>query len=158
MWVLRKWRILRNWRIWQGFIKGLAKKLNETTKEAYWQLAIFTKMANWRKWQESIKGFAKPQMRWQRVKSWQTAIIRKREISQKWRVCQKVIEASDKYSNRMTKSGNLTNGDFTKITNLAITYWFGKNRTIARWRYLTTTTRIHFGFALLFKFVNPAED
>ena len=32
------------------------------------------------------------------------------------------------------------------------------NRTIARWRYLTTTTTIHFGFALLFKFVNPAED
>ena len=32
------------------------------------------------------------------------------------------------------------------------------NRTIARWRYLTTTTRIHFSFALLFKFVNPAED
>ena len=32
------------------------------------------------------------------------------------------------------------------------------NRTIAPWRYLTTTTRIHFGFALLFKFVNPAED
>ena len=25
-------------------------------------------------------------------------------------------------------------------------------------QYLTTTTRIHFGFALLFKFVNPAED
>ena len=50
----------------KGFIKGQAKKLNETTKEAYWQLAIFTKMANWRKWgilQESIKGFAKPQMR-----------------------------------------------------------------------------------------------
>ena len=32
------------------------------------------------------------------------------------------------------------------------------NRTIARWRYLITTARIHFGFALLFKFVNPAED
>ena len=32
------------------------------------------------------------------------------------------------------------------------------NRTIARWPYLTTTTTIHFGFALLFKFVNPAED
>ena len=32
------------------------------------------------------------------------------------------------------------------------------NRTIARGRYLTTTTRIHFGFALLFNFVNPAED
>ena len=49
-----------------GFIKGQAKNLNETTKEAYWQLAIFTKMANWRKCgigQESIKGFAKPQMR-----------------------------------------------------------------------------------------------
>ena len=27
-----------------------------------------------------------------------------------------------------------------------------QNRTIARWRYLTSTTRIHFGFALLFKF------
>ena len=45
MWVLRQWHILRNWQIWQGFIKGLAKNLNETTKEAYWQLAIFTKMA-----------------------------------------------------------------------------------------------------------------
>ena len=31
--------------MWQGFIKGLANNLNETTKEAYWQLAIFTKMA-----------------------------------------------------------------------------------------------------------------
>ena len=31
-------------------------------------------------------------------------------------------------------------------------------RTIAQWQYFTTTTRIHFGFALLFKFVNPAED
>ena len=32
------------------------------------------------------------------------------------------------------------------------------NRTIARLRYLTTTTRIHFVFALLFKFANSAED
>ena len=32
------------------------------------------------------------------------------------------------------------------------------NSTIARWRYLTTTTKIHFGFALLFKLVNPAVD
>ena len=50
----------------EGFMKGEAKNLNETTKEAYWHLAIFTKMANWRTWgigQESIKGFAKPQMR-----------------------------------------------------------------------------------------------
>ena len=75
-----------------------------------------------RKWQESIKGFAKPQMRWQRVKSWQTAIIRKWQIwgekgkfRQKWRVCQKVIDASAKYSNKMTKRGILTNGDFTKL-------------------------------------------
>ena len=63
-----------------------------------------------RKWQESIKGFAKPQMRWQRGKSWQTAIIRKWQIlgekgkfRQRWRVCQKVIEASAKYSNKITK-------------------------------------------------------
>ena len=36
------------------------------------------------------------------------------------------------------------------------------NRTIARWRHLTTTTRIQFGFALLFKlrllFLNPQRD
>ena len=32
------------------------------------------------------------------------------------------------------------------------------NRTSAWWWYLTTTTRIHFSFALLFKFVNPIED
>ena len=63
-----------------------------------------------RKWQESIKGFAKPQMRWQRGKSWQTAIIRKWQIlgekgkfRQRWRVCQNVIEASAKYSNKITK-------------------------------------------------------
>ena len=32
------------------------------TEEAYWQLAIFTRIANWRKWgnwQESIKRFCK---------------------------------------------------------------------------------------------------
>ena len=93
-WVLRKWHILGNWWIWQGFIKGLGKNLNGTTKEAYWQLAIFTKMANWRNWQESIKGFAKSQIRWQRGKSWQMAITRKWQIlgekgkfGQKWRVC-----------------------------------------------------------------------
>ena len=32
------------------------------------------------------------------------------------------------------------------------------NRPFSRWRHLTTTTRIHFVFALLLKFVNPAED
>ena len=56
-----KSHILRNWRIWQGFIKGLAKHLSATAKEAYWQLAIFTKMAYWRKWgigEESSKGLA----------------------------------------------------------------------------------------------------
>ena len=37
------------------------------------------------------------------------------------------MEASAKYSNKMTKSGILTNGDFTKITNLARIYRFGKN-------------------------------
>ena len=82
--------------------QGLAKHLNETTKEVYRQLAIFTKMANWRKWgtgQESIKGLVKPQMRWQRGKSWQMAIIRKWQIlveqgkfRQKWRVCQKFMK------------------------------------------------------------------
>ena len=32
------------------------------------------------------------------------------------------------------------------------------NRPFSRWRHLTTTTRIHFVFAFLFKFVNAAED
>ena len=31
-------------------------------------------------------------------------------------------------------------------------------RPFSRWRHLTTTTRIHFVFAFLFKFVNAAED
>ena len=98
----------------KDFIKGLAKHLNETTKEAHRQLAIFTKMANWRKWgigPESIKGLAKPQMRWQRGKSWQMAIIRKWQILveqgkfwQKWRVCQKFMKGMAKYSNKVTKN------------------------------------------------------
>ena len=62
----------------KGFIKGLAKNLNETTKEAYWQLTIFAKMASLRKRgirQESIKGLKKPGLRWERGDSWQMAII-----------------------------------------------------------------------------------
>ena len=43
--------------------QGLAKNVNEKTKEAYWQLVIFTKMANWGIGQESIKGLSKPRMR-----------------------------------------------------------------------------------------------
>ena len=42
---------------------------NETTKQSYWQLAIFIKMANLGKWgieQESTHDLVKPQMRWQR--------------------------------------------------------------------------------------------
>ena len=73
----------------KGFItcKGLAKKFDGTTKEAYWQLAIFAKMANLRKGgivQESIKGLAKLQLKWQRGESWQMAIIiRKWQIKEK---------------------------------------------------------------------------
>ena len=47
---------------------------NETTKQSYWQLAIFTKMANLGKWgieQESTHDLVKPQMRWQRGEYWQ---------------------------------------------------------------------------------------
>ena len=46
---------------------------------------------------------------------------RKREISAKRRVCQKVIKASAKYLNKMTKRGILTNGDLPE------NYKFGKN-------------------------------
>ena len=47
---------------------------NETTKQSYWQLAIFTKMANVGKWgieQESTHDLVKLQMRWQRGEYWQ---------------------------------------------------------------------------------------
>ena len=60
------------------------------------------------------------------IRKWQI-LGEKGKFRQKWRVCQKVIEASAKYSSKMTKSGILTNGDFTKITNLTRIERFGKN-------------------------------
>ena len=79
-------------------------------------------------------------MRWQRGKSWQMAIIRKWQILSgkekfrpKRRVCQKVIKASAKYSNKMTKRGILTNGDFT--WKLQIWQEFiGLTKTKTRWQ------------------------
>ena len=41
--------------------------------------------------------------------------------------CQTFIKGMAKYSNKMTKRGILTNGNFTKISNLARIYRFGKN-------------------------------
>ena len=68
----------------------------------------------WRKWQESIKGFEKERNldKWRLQKKWQI-LGEKGKFRQKRRVCQKVIKASAKYSNKMTKRGILTNGDFT---------------------------------------------
>ena len=132
----------------KGIIEGQAKNLNETTEEAYWQLAIFAKMANLRKrgiGKESIKFLAKPQLRWQRGKSWQMAVIirkwqtlvEQRKFRQKWRVGQKFIKSFAKYSKEMTKRGILTNGDFTKITNLAKIYLrFGKFKTRLQKRHV----------------------
>ena len=52
----------------------------------------------------------------------------KGKFRQKWRVCQTVIKVLAKYSNKMRKKDILTNGDFTKMTNLAKIYLrFGKN-------------------------------
>ena len=79
---------------------------NNTTKQAYWQMTIFTKMANLRKWgigQESINGLAKPQMRCVTKRE----ILTKGKFQQKWRVCQKFIKCLAKYSNVMTKRGML---------------------------------------------------
>ena len=42
----------------------------------------------------------------------------KGKFRQKWRLCQKFIKGLAKYSNEITKRGILTNGDFTKMTNL----------------------------------------
>ena len=93
--------------------------------KASWLLAILTKMAR------THQRFCKTS---NEVTKREMAIIRKWQIlgekgkfRQKWRVCQKVIEASAKYTNKMTKSSILTNGDFTKITNLTRIYRFGKN-------------------------------
>ena len=60
------------------------------------------------------------------IRKWQI-LGEKGKFRQKWRVCEKVIKASAKYSNKMTKRCILTNGDFTKITNLTRIYRFGKN-------------------------------
>ena len=75
---------------------------------------IFEKMENWAR---------------QRGKYWQMAIIRKWQtlveqgkFRQKWRVCQKFVKGIAKYSNKITKRVILTNGDFTKNTNLARIY------------------------------------
>ena len=46
----------------------------------------------------------------------------------KLRECQKFINGLAKYSNEIIKRGILTNGDFTKMTNLEKIYFrFGKN-------------------------------
>ena len=52
----------------------------------------------------------------------------KGKFRQKWRVCQKFIKGLAKYSSEITKRGILTNGDFTKMTNLEKkSLRFGKN-------------------------------
>ena len=52
----------------------------------------------------------------------------KGKFRQKWQVCQKFNKGLAKYSNEITKRGILTNGDFTKMTNLEKIYLrFGKN-------------------------------
>ena len=66
------------------------------------------------------------------IRKWQT-LVEQGKFRQKWRVCQKFINSLARYSNEMTKRGILTNGDFTKITNLAKIYLrFGKFKT--RWQ------------------------
>ena len=132
--------ILRKWQIWKKFISGLAKIKtrwqkrhvdncgfyendifcetgefgkdwdNETTKQAYWQMAIYTKMANLRKWgigQESINGLAKPHLRWQRGEDWE-----KVDFDKYGECAKKIIKGLAKYSNEMTKRGMLIAGDF----------------------------------------------
>ena len=84
---------------------------NETTKQAYWQLAIYTILANLRKWgigQESINGLAKPQMRWQRGEYWQKANF------------DKYGECAKKKSSRVWIFSTMTN--FEDMANLARTY------------------------------------
>ena len=49
-------------------------------------------------------------------------VVEQGKFRQKWRVCQKFIKGMAKFSNMMTKRVILTNGDFTKITNLARIY------------------------------------
>ena len=83
---------------------------NETTKQLYWQLAIFTKMANLGKWgieQESTHDLVKTSN--EVIKR---GILTKDKFRQIWWVCQKFIKGLAKYSNEMTKRGMLIAGDF----------------------------------------------
>ena len=79
---------------------------NETTKQSYWQLAIFTKMANVGKWARIHPRSGKTSN-----EVTKRGILTKGNFRQIWWVCQKCIKGLAKYSNEMTKRGMLIAGD-----------------------------------------------
>ena len=84
------------------------------TVDDFHESGILEKMENWPRqrgkyWQMAI------------IRTWQT-LVEQGKLRQKWRVCQKFVKGIAKYSNKITKRVILTNGDFTKITNLARIY------------------------------------
>ena len=128
--------ILRNWWIWQGFIKGLAKKLNETTKEAFWQLAIFTKMANWvarihQRLCKTSNEVTKREILTNGDHKKMENLGRKREISAKMASMPKIHQA---FGKKWQKVACWLLAIFAKMTNLAkIATLARSNEWLAKW-------------------------
>ena len=80
---------------------------NVTTKQSYWQLAIFTKMANVGKWARIHPRSGKTSN-----EVTKRGILTKGKCRQIWWVRQKFIKGLAKYSNEITKRGMLIVGDF----------------------------------------------
>ena len=92
---------------------------NETTKQSYWQLAIFTKMANVGKWARIHPRSGKTSN-----EVTKRGILTKGKFRQIWWVRQKFIKA--KYSNEITKRGMLIVGDFQDNDKFCEDGEFGK--------------------------------
>ena len=138
MWVLRKWHILRNRRIWQG-LRQWDNKTGILTVDDLHENGKFEKMGNWvRIHQRSGKTSNEVTRR---------GILTKGKFRQIWRVCQKnhqgfgeifkwddkkgyvdswrkdVIKGFTKIYKEMTKRGILTNSDYNKNGKLG-NNWF----------------------------------
>ena len=94
---------------------------NETTKQSYWQLAIFTKMANVGKWARIHPRSGKTSN-----EVTKRGILTKGKFRQIWWVRQKFIKGLAEYSNEITKRGMLIVGDFQDNDKFCEDGEFGK--------------------------------
>ena len=126
--VLRKLQILRNWQIWQGFVKGLAKKFKLDNQRGLLGAGNFHENGKLEKITRIHQGFcktsnevAKREILTNGDYKKMANFGRKRVISAKMASMPKIHQGLCQYWNKMTKRGILKNGDFTK------NYKFGKN-------------------------------